>query len=150
MGRPRLGRGGNKGGAAARRRCIGAASARFLTCLVNCFSSNQAVSDNPSGQPQEKFLVNRIFFYSVKIDPFCSVSRWGWEVSNFGAFGLYPPPLPRKRGAPLLTSMFVVPFGPLLGPFWVPFGPLLGPFWVLFRECSLGIPLPTALARGGG
>ena len=36
----------------ARRRGIGAASGRFLTFLVERFSSNQAVSDNPSRQPQ--------------------------------------------------------------------------------------------------
>ena len=54
-------RGGNTGGAEARRRGIGAASGRFLTFLVECFSSNQTGSDNPSRQPQEKILVDRLF-----------------------------------------------------------------------------------------
>ena len=31
--------------------------------LVECFSSNQAFSDNPSRQPQEKKFVNRLFLY---------------------------------------------------------------------------------------
>ena len=71
---------------------------RFLAFLVERFSSNQAVSDDLGRQPQEKNYVNRLFFLLSKA-PFYAVSRWGWVVSNFGAFGnLFFRPLPPAGG----------------------------------------------------
>jgi len=82
-----MGRGGNKGGAAARHwRGIG----RFLIFLIECFSSNQAVSDNPSRQPQENFFVNRLFFLLSKLTLFAPSAGGGGRYLFFGRFDFYP------------------------------------------------------------
>ena len=73
-------KGGNKGCAALR------GMGRFLTFLVECFSSNQAGSDNPSRQPQEKLFVNRLFFILSKLTLFAPSAGGGGRYPILGAF----------------------------------------------------------------
>ena len=78
---------------------------RCLAFLVERFSSNQAVSDDLSRQPQEKKLCEPIIFYSVKSAPFYAVSSQRWVVSNFGAFGnLLNRPSPLGEGVPHIAK----------------------------------------------
>ena len=66
---------------------------RFLAFLVERFSSNQAVSDDLSRQPQEKNSVNRLFFIPSKAPLFTpSAGRGGWyPIWGVWEFFIDPP-----------------------------------------------------------
>ena len=84
------------------RRRGGAASGRFLTFFGRVLFVKPSRQRQPEPSATIKIFCEPIFFSSVKIDLFCAVSWWGWEVSNFGAFfDFTPPPGPHHLCAPL-------------------------------------------------
>ena len=85
-------RGGNKGGAAARRRGTGAASGRFWTFFGRVVFVKPSRQRQPEPSATRIFFCEPIIFSSVKIDPFCAVSRWGGRYPVLRRFDFYPPP----------------------------------------------------------
>ena len=83
-------------GVAIRWRCGAAARhRRGIGTLFDLFGRVLFVKPSRQRQPEPSATRGKnelVICYSVKIDPFCAVSRWGWEVSDFGAFDFYSLP----------------------------------------------------------
>ena len=84
-------------------RCGG--TGRLLAFLVERFSSNQAVGDDLSRQPQEKNSVNQLFFLLSKAPLFTqSAGRGGW-YPILGVWDFFIDPPPRGgEGVPHITK----------------------------------------------